>query len=72
MIDSAIIIALLDELAAAKERVKGPHPDLSLGEQLDLWRGYDNAVVNRFDVVAQAYRDLLATVQNNTPEPSAS
>ena len=56
------IIPLLDEVVVAKNRansLKG-HPDLTLGEQLDVYRGAEQAAANRFDTLAQAYRDLVA------------
>jgi hypothetical protein len=67
MLKPETILALLDEVAAAKERARLAHPDLNIGERLDLHRGADHAAANRFDMIAQAYRELLAQVNELTP-----
>ena len=56
------ILPLLDEVAAAKKRATElqKHDTLTLAEKLDVWRGADQAAANRFDLVAQAYRELVA------------
>jgi hypothetical protein len=75
------ILSLLDEVVVAKNRaisLKG-HPDLTLGEQLDVYRGVEQAAANRFDTLAQAYRELYAQQAvktydgwENGPEMSAT
>jgi hypothetical protein len=81
MLNSEHVLPLIEEVEAAKKRAalsKGD-TEFTLAEQLDFYRGADQAAANRFDVVAQAYRELLSRTTIKTyqgwedgPEMSAT
>lgn len=72
MLNPENVLALLDEVAAAKARAADlqKHHTLTLAEKLDIWKGAGQAAANRFDAVAQAYRELLTTYQKSAPTPT--
>ncbi len=68
------ILTMLDKMDVAKQRATEAMRDvrLTLGERLDLLRGWDQAAANRFEVVAAAYRGLAALPAGAPAAPGAT
>ena len=54
------VLSLIAEVDKAAQHAAAPWPDLTIGERLDLFNNVDKVKANRYDVLAQAYIELLA------------